>query len=374
VRCNVAIPGGTRGRRCACPDFVRCVVFPDMPIPLAAVLLVLAWALAGVAAHDIVATRLQWIEGATLVGKVVRSEREDVRGAGSRGRQVSWRIAVQLEDRGVEAGEFTGEVLPLHRIDSSQGLPEGMVLRLKRLDDGRLVEHRFGTYWSLPLLGAGPVLLALFLLAGFARHAPRSVTAANIPRLPRAEKRRLRAEARARRSADRASGKTTRRQKRILVCAAVLFALLAAGDLFNLLAVQAMFGALLSMLMVLPVAFGAGCLLVRQVPVNALGRPLWVHRRPGIDGWLVDSTVAASGTAILGLLTALLMSSVLHRVDRLAPRATWSVQAVNELRTALWLPGDFDVAWCQARRRGNQPGMLWLEGAGALRQDVCHAQ
>ena len=96
--------------------------------------------------------------------------------------------------------------------------------------------------------------------------------------------------------------------------------------------------------------------------------------RIGFFGLLVDLVQSAS---LIGVMSGFALGcgfATFHFADKVAGALSWSLAPVNAVRTILWLPQDFDDAFCGARERRDPYAPRWLLAHGARENVVCESR
>lgn len=130
------------------------------------------------------------------------------------------------------------------------------------------------------------------------------------------------------------------------------------GPLFLLISAVAMLGCALG--------------LLRRLGRLALLQPADpTQDRPGALGALVDVQQNLLLFVVMGGFLAGSILAIYVGIERIFPRHTWSLGPLNHVRTALWLPQDYDEALCRAAAAGDLGGVEWLAQHGARPNVFC---
>jgi uncharacterized protein len=313
--------------------------------------LLLAWAVG-----SIVLTRLQWLNGTTVVATVTGKHRVLDTHRFHRSHDaifpvVSYRLP---SDWPVNPGLNNTYVLDSVESTSKYPLGADVQLKLNRLEPLKATEYSLSAIWTIPWMvmafGTAALLVVVFVVAPApsrpqpglrpsrqkGKHAPDS--AALIPRLQR-----------------------TRRFGLLVVIAALL--LVPAAPLLGV--------ALLFLPITVWIVVASLLALLRRLAAPVMSAARSATDRPGPDGLLVD-LIQWSALALIGA-TFFLEWCVLVPVvvKTLAPDIEWSSTTLNTARTLMWLPQDFDSALCATTRRADVVAARWLAHHGAREETVC---
>jgi hypothetical protein len=313
-----------------------------LPISVA---ILLGWVLAGM-----IATRLSYLQGPTVVGQY---DREPIVGASRRGPR--WHGFVRYhvpDDWPVAAGQLQRyEVGLTSSTDGDRAVGSDTQLKLSRATPDDAMEWSFTGFWALPIA------------VGFFGCAVLLCCAAVVP-APAGGSRR--AEWRFKSSTGSRPNPRTAR-----IGAGIALAVFASFFVYPR-----------GMLLVLPPLFFAITALgVIESPyrmvlrlVSAPGSGFGGNDpRPGMTGLVVDLLQQASLAIVLAGFCAISILAFTRGLEGLVSTGGWSSGAFNTLRTLPWLPQDFDQALCDAADRQDAAATTWLVEHGARPRVVCAA-
>ena len=96
--------------------------------------------------------------------------------------------------------------------------------------------------------------------------------------------------------------------------------------------------------------------------------------RTGFFGLVNDLVQSASMIGVMSGFALVCSFLTVHFADKVAGELSWSLAPANTIRTILWLPQDFDDAFCVARERQDASARIWLLAHGARPNVVCESQ
>ena len=311
---------------------------------------ILAAILLGWAVFDMVATRLSFLQGPTVIGQY---DRELV--TSSSGDRSRWRGFVRYrvpDDWPVGAGQMRRAALPgFGRYDPTREVGADTQLKLSRTSPDEAIEWSFYGFWLVPVI---VTFFGTGLLLCFAAAVPGPGGGLRLPGVSVVRFGEI-----------RFSDPRLWLGEIAAVAAFVAFAKYPRGGLL-------LMGALFVALTVYGVVISLYGILRRSraAPGSDFGGSGF---RPGAAGFVVD-VLQHAGIAIC--LTGLCAASILvfvRGLESVVDKGDWSSNAVNTLRTLPWLPQDFDRALCEAADRKDVVAMQWLLAGRARAQVVCAA-
>lgn len=316
-------------------------------LPISAAIL-LGWVV-----FDLVATRLSFLQGPTVIGQY---DREFV--TSSSGDRSRWRGFVRYrvpDDWPVDAGQMRRAALPgFSRYDPTREVGADTQLKLSRTAPDEAMEWSFYGFWLVPVIvvffGSGGVLCLAAAVPGpgGGLRLP-GVSSVSVVRF----------------------GEVRFSDPRMWIgelAAAVVFVLF----LTNLRRALLLMGLLFVALTVYGIVISLYGILRRS---RAAPGPDFDGSgyRPGVAGFVVDVLQHAGIAICLTGLCAASIVAFVRGLDSVVDKNDWSSNTVNTLRTVPWLPQDFDRALCEAADRKDVAALQWLLAGRARAQVVCAA-
>lgn len=312
-------------------------------LPIAAAI-VLGWVLAGM-----IATRLSFLQGPTVIGQY---DRERVAKPASL-RAPQWHAFVRYrvpDDWPVDAGQMRRyDIFIGSDIETRRTVGSDTQLKLSRAAPRDAMEWSFNGFWLIPI---AVTFFGSALLLCCAAIVPASGTR------PRERKRRARSD-----GPRRVSPRVVSIGTGIAIAAFASFFIYPRGMLL-----------LASPLFFAIAAFGVVTLLYRMVRRLAFARGSGFtgdDPRPGVTGLVVDLLQQASFVIVMAGFCAISVMAFARGLEGWVKANDWSSSAFNTLRTLPWLPQDFDQALCDAAERQDADATQWLIARGARGRVVC---